>query len=193
MGNVFTTPTEQLAVAGISFGAFIIGIFVSIAFYFFLIHKTPPDEVLKRALSIAKSSAKSVDYLPAIVLFTITILFTGGISWITSNQLVNTDTNAKKWGIQNMIGVSWALFIIAAVLIPTSLSSANISPDSKYYLVAALFTLYFTTLIAEIVFLNKLMDLPNSVDHLNTNDTRNMQGGLLAGVVAYGIVGLLML
>jgi len=83
--------------------------------------------------------------------------------------------------------LAWALFIIAAILIPASLSSAKISADSKYYLMAAMFTFYFSTIVAIIIFFNKLHNLPTSLDQIDFAPTRNAQMGMLIGTVAYGI------
>ena len=180
--------SDQIAFATVSIVTFVIGAILSYVFFCHSSQSVSDVAASMKAAMAAKSTAP--DYMPAAVLCAITICFTGGIGYVIANQVYNDNAAASKAGIQNAVGLAWGLFIIAAVLIPASLSSGKVSPDSKFYLVATLFTFFFSTLIAIIVFFNKLHNLPTSVDQLDLTTTRNMQMGLFVGTVAYGIAGL---
>lgn len=136
---------------------------------------------------------ESTNFLPAIVLLCVSAAFAVGIAYVNEKQVLSDDTKTKRMGVQNIVGMAWGLFIIAAFLIPYSLQSASISLDSKYYLIAALFTFYFSTLVAEVIIINQVYNLPSDIKSIDLTRTYNLQGGLFICVVAYGVAGLLML
>jgi len=188
MGAGWSQP-QELTLGLTAFVAFIAGI---ILMYVLSFHSSSVRTIAEYSVSRLSKGAKigGPEYGPAIVLSIIALCFTGGIAYALKTQVYNDNLAASNTGIKTCIGLSWALFIFSVVLIPASLSSARISADSKFYLVATLLAFYFSTLVAIIVFFNKLNNLPNSVDQLDMTTTRNMQMGLLVGTVAYGIWGL---
>ena len=183
------SQAQNLTVGLTAVVAFVAGIIITYILFF---HSSTFSSMAAYSARTLSKGAKvgGPEYGPAILLAFITICFTGGIGYTLRNQVYSNDLAASNTGIKTCIGLSWALFILAATLIPASLSSAKISPDSKYYLMATLLAFYFSTLVAIIVFFNKLNNLPNSVDQLDMTTTRNVQMGLLVGTVAYGIWGL---
>jgi hypothetical protein len=186
------SQADTITIVSVSITTFVAGMILSYVLFF---HQETIIEIIgtKSQSSATTVYQDSADYMPSIVLSGLAICFTGGIGYVVANQVYSNDKAASKSGIQTAIGLAWALFVIAAVLIPTSLSSAKISADSKYYLLAAILTFFFSTIVAIIIFFNKLNNLPNSMDQIDFKSTQNLQMGLLAGTVAYGVAGITML
>lgn len=186
MGAALSQTSFNTTIAAVSTATFILGAALS---YIFNSNKDGISHRLTTSAQLHGINIKttSADYMPSIVLCLIAICFTGGIGYVMVNKINGKDSKEAKDGIRIAIGLAWALFIIAVILIPASLSSAKISADSKYYLMAALFTFYFSTIVAIIIFFNKLYNLPTSVDQIDFAPVRNAQMGLLIGTVAYGI------
>ena len=136
--------------------------------------------------TVQTSLARS-DFMPMYILFFITIALTCGILYVTKEQILDDDLEKKKQGVKNSIGISWALFVAAVVLISLGLRSALISIDSKYYFVASVLTFYFSTIVMEIVLMNRMNDIPDSLEKLDRSTTFNLQMGLAMLVVSYGI------
>ena len=188
MGAALSQTSFNTTIAAVSAATFILGAAIS---YLFTSNKDGNSHRLATAaISGINTRAVPVDYIPSIILCGVAICFTGGIGYIMVNHIKGKDSKEAKDGIRTAIGLAWALFVIAVILIPASLSSAKISADSKYYLMAALFTFYFSTIVAIIIFFNKLHTLPNSVDKIDFAPVRNAQMLLVVGVVAYGIASL---
>jgi hypothetical protein len=139
------------------------------------------------------SVSAGADFMPAIVLLVVTLCFTGGLAYVVNAQIYGKNKEQAKDGIKNAIGISWGLFIFAAVLIPFALEYARISADSKYYLIASLFTFYFSTIAAIIVFFDRLHSLPEQKDDLDMSTTYNTLVGLFALLVGYGAYGILIM
>ena len=180
----------NLTIASVALGAFFLGAVITYGAFF---QNKSGGEVLttfRRGISSATSGA---DYIPAIVLFIITICFTGGLAYIIDTQLYAEDIEKSNEGIKNAIGVSWGLFVFAAILIPFSISSARISVDSKYYLMASLFTFYFVTMAAILIFFDKLHTLPEQRDKLELNTTYHTLITMFVLLVGYGVSGVLLM
>lgn len=188
MGTTFS-QSETVVFVSVGICAFIAGMIIC---YLLFYHSSTLATVVNKAVKNNYNSARSgPDYSPAILLFAIGLCFTGGIAYVLQNQVFLDDKNKSIDGIKTAIGLSWALFFIAAILIPNAMSSAKISADSKYYLVASLFTFYFATIVAIILFFNKLHTLPTSLEEIDKTNTSNLQMGLIAATVAYGIAGIM--
>lgn len=180
----------DLTIASVALGAFFVGALLSYVMFF---RNKNSGEVLTMYRRSISSVSINIDYMPAIILFIVTICFTGGLGYIIKNQLYAEDKEKSKDGIKNALGVSWGLFIFAAVLIPFAISSAGISADSKYYLMASLFTFYFATLAAIIIFFDKLHTLPEQRDKLELNTTYHTLIAMFILLVGYGICGVLIM
>ena len=181
---------KDITILAVGFGAFFLGAGVS---YAFLFRNKSGGEVLttfRRGISSATSGA---DYMPAITLSIVTICFTGGLAYIINKQLLAKDEEVKNGGIKNALGVSWGLFVFAAVLIPFAISSARISVDSKYYLMASLFTFYFVTIAAILILFDKLHTLPEQREKLDLNTTYHTLIAMFVLLVGYGIGGVLLM
>jgi len=138
------------------------------------------------------SISNGADYVPATILVVITLCFTAGLGYIRATQLYG-DTESKNQGIKNAIGVSWGLFVFAAILIPFALSAARISADSKYYLMASLFTCYFATLAAILILFDKLYTLPKDRENIDFTTTNNTLMVMFVVLIGYAISGILLM
>jgi preprotein translocase subunit SecG len=170
--------------------AFFVGVILCYLVFF---SRSTGAEVLSTFKTGRASIDASADFMPAIVLLVVTICFTGGLAYIVDKQIYSNDKEKSKEGIKNAIGVSWGLFVFAAVLIPFALDYARISADSKYYLMASLFTFYFATLAAIIIFFDRLHTLPEKKDELDLSTTYNTLLGLFVLLVGYGAYGVLIM
>lgn len=168
--------------------AFFVG---AIVCYAFLFSQRTGAQILSTLKTGRASVDASADYIPAIILIIVTLCFAGGLGYIVQNQLYDDDKEKSKKGIINAIGVSWGLFVLAAVLIPFALHYARISADSKYYLIASLFTFYFATIAAIIIFFDRLHTLPEKKEDLDLSMTYNTLLGLFVLLVGYGAYGVL--
>lgn len=146
-------------------------------------------DILGRSLSYTtvQTSLGRHDFMPMYVLFFITIVITCAILYVTKSYILDDDLDKKKQGVKISIGISWVLFVASVVLISAGLRSALISIDSKYYFVASILTFYFSTIVMEIVLMNRMNDIPASLDKLDRSTTFNLQMGLAMLVVTYGI------
>jgi hypothetical protein len=108
-----------------------------------------------------------------------------------------------KAGIRTAVGLAWGLFVLTAIVAPIAVRYAKIPITSYYYLIATALVFYFTCTVVIVIFHNKLSNVDptsktlSNVDPtsktFNMTDTHNIQNGLIAGVIAYGIGALLML
>lgn len=192
------TPDEEKTQAlAVSLAAIFFFIFGMIICYILLWRKYNVTDNVSMVATFktgARTVKEGADYLPSVGLFIITIMFTAGLAFIVKDQIYANDKEKSRAGIQNAIGVSWGLFVCAAVLIPYSLSSARISLDSKYYLISSILILYFATLAAIFILFNKISMLEGiRMDEMDLTKTHNLQLGLVAALVAYSGVVLLMM
>jgi hypothetical protein len=180
--------------ASVGIVAFLLGAAVSYIFSFrkklFSIHSEGElESAFRRGFSSIDNGA---DYIPAIILIVVTLCFTAGLGYIRAVQLYG-DEESKNRGIKNAIGVSWGMFVFAAILIPFAISSAKISADSKYYLIASLFTFYFATLAAILILFDKLYTLPEDREKIDFTTTNNTLMGMFVILVGYAISGVLLM
>jgi hypothetical protein len=182
--------SANLAITITALIAFFIG---AIVCYLVLFSRLTGAQFISTLKTGRASVDASADYMPSILLFVVTICFTAGLAYIVENQLYDDNKEKSESGIINAIGVSWGLFIFAAVLTPFALDYARISADSKYYLMASMFTFYFATLAAIIVFFDRLHTLPETKEELDLSTTYNTLLGLfvlLVGYAAYGVLNM---
>lgn len=183
--------SANLTIAITALVAFIGG---AIVCYMILFARFTDGAQLIASLKAGRASVDaSADYMPAIILFIVTICFTGGLAYIVNKQIYGLNKEDAEKGIINAIGVSWGLFVFAAVLIPFALDYARISADSKYYLMASLFTFYFATVAAIIIFFDRLHSLPEKKEDLDLSTTYNTLLGLFVLLVGYGAYGVLLM
>jgi magnesium-transporting ATPase (P-type) len=181
--------------AAVGIVAFLLGAAVSYAFSFRgkLFGPMSEGDLTTAFRRSSSSITNGTDYAPVIILAVITLCFTGGLAYIIKNQLYADDKEKSKSGIKNAIGVSWGLFVFAAILIPFALNSAKISADSKYYLMASLFTFYFSTLAAILIFFDKLYTLPENREDIDFSITNNTLLVMFVALVGYAISGVLLM
>jgi len=185
MGGFGDLPpqTQNIVYATSLVGVFILGFGLA-----FGLTSSKIPYVAQRFSSNIESTVNSASFLPAILMLLITAAFAGGVGYVINKQILSDNTSTKNGGIVNSIGLSWGLVVIALFLIPISLQTALITPDSKFYLVASMLTFYFSTVVAEIVFINKLNNLPDVVDVVSTH---NLQTAMSVILVLYGIFAFL--
>jgi len=181
-------------IASVGIVAFLLGAVLSYIFsfrgkLFGAMSEGELNSAFRRSFSPISNGA---DYVPAIILIVVTLCFTGGLAYIRAVQLQG-DKESKNRGIKNAIGVSWGLLVFAAILIPFAISSARISADSKYYLMASLFTFYFAALAAILILFDKLYTLPEDREKIDFTTTNNTLIGMFVVLVGYAISGVLLM
>jgi hypothetical protein len=174
-------------VIGTAFGAFILGIIITL-----VISgggggsgRTDVQAVYNTAFS-----SSSPSYMPANLMLFIAIGFTLGITYVMRNYVYIDDKDKSKAGVRILIGLCLGFFLISALLIPYAIYSARITIDSKYYLLASIITFYIAVLTAIIILYDKMTTIEDA-QKLNLTTTHNIQTGLVIGLIAYGIFGIL--
>ena len=128
--------------------------------------------------------------MPANLMLFIAIGFTLAISYVMNKYVYIDDKNKSKTGVRILIGLCLGFFLISALLIPYAIYSARITIDSKYYLLASIITFYIAVLTAIIILYDKMTTIEDA-QKLNLTTTHNIQTGLVIGLIAYGIFGIL--
>lgn len=178
-------------IIGTAFGAFILGVIITL-----VISKGGgggggggAGGDVQAVYNIAFAN-NTPSYMPANIMLFIAIGFTLGITYVIRNYVYIDDKNKSKTGVRIVIGLCLGFFLISAVLIPYAIYSARISIDSKYYLLASMITFYISLLTAIIILYDKVTTIENA-KKLNLTTTHNIQTGLIIGLIAYGIFGIL--
>lgn len=135
----------------------------------------------------------TVQYGPTIFLLAVAFCFLVGVSYVLENQVKDKDRSQAKAGIRTAVGLAWGLFVLTAIVAPIAVRYAKIPITSYYYLIATALVFYFTCIAVIIIFHNRLSNVDPTSKTFNMTDTHNIQNGLIAGVIAYGIGALLML
>lgn len=173
-----------------------VGLGIGIALTYYLMGKNPRAArfMKERGLAFIESGPqKTVQYGPTFLLLAIAFCFLVGIVYVVEKQVKDKSKEDAKVGIQTAVGLAWGLFAITAILVPFALHYAQVPLDSYYYFFAAAFVFYFTCIVVIIVFHNKLSSVDPTSETFDVTDTHNVQNGLIAGLIAYGIGAFLML
>ena len=184
----------NLSVTLVGIVLFIVGIVFGIGGPYLFKRMNPSNPIKERAATFIQSGPqKTAQYGPTIVLFTIAFCFLVGILYVLENRVRNKSKEDAKRGIQTAVGLAWGLFVLTAILVPFAVHYAHIPLGSYYYFFATAFVFYFTCVVVIIIFHNKLRNVDPTNETLDMTDTHNIQNGLIAGLVAYGIGAFLML
>lgn len=173
-----------------------VGLGIGIALTYFLMGKsTRAARFMKERAEFFVESGpqRTTQIAPTIILLVVAFCFLVAIVYVVENQVKGKSKKDAKVGIQTAVGLAWGLFAITAILVPFALHYAHIPLGSYYYFFATAFVFYFTCVVVIIVFNNKLSNVDPTSETFDVTDTHNVQNGLIAGLIAYGIGAFLML
>jgi len=147
-----------------------------------------------RLSTFEESGAQTTSqYGPIFFLLAVAFCFLVAVSYVLENQVKDKNRSQAKAGIRTAVGLAWGLFVLTAIVAPIAVRYAKIPITSYYYLIATALVFYFTCTVVIVIFHNKLSNVDPTSKTFNMTDTHNIQNGLIAGVIAYGIGALLML
>lgn len=136
---------------------------------------------------------RTTQFAPTIILLVVAFCFLVGIIYVVDKQVKDKSKKDAKVGIQTAVGLAWGLFVLTAILIPFAIHYAHVPLDSYYYFFATAFVFYFTCVVVIIIYNSKLSNVDPTSETFDVTDTHNVQNGLIAGLIAYGIGACLML
>lgn len=187
------------SITAISLGVLFLGIGLGVAVPYLLKRAKEKHPKATKFIKVAEEAfvesgpQRTVQYAPVIILLAVAFCFLVGIIYVVDNQVKDKSKLDAKIGIQTAVGLAWGLFVITAILTPIALHYANISLGSYYYIMATALVFYFTCIVVIITYHNKLSNVDPTSKSYDVTDTHNVQNGLIAGLIAYGIGALLML
>ena len=126
-----------------------------------------------------------------ILLFAVVFAFTVGIGYVVNKQVNTDDTGKQRAGIKASIGQIWALIILSMALIGVIIKNYNITGDSRFYYFATFLTLFFCTLMLEVVYINKMdeiSDPASKIDVSKTSTFMTVLSFLTAGYAMWAII-----
>jgi len=184
-----STNKTNAIIIGTAFGAFVLGVIITLVMSKGGGGGGGSGTDIQRVYNIALAN-NTPSYMPANVVLFIAICFTVAITYVMNHYVYIDDRVKSKTGVRIVIGLCLGFFLISALLIPYAIHSARISIDSKYYLLASIITFYIAVLTAIIILYDKVTTIENA-EKLNLTTTHNIQTGLIIGLIAYGIFGIL--
>jgi hypothetical protein len=189
----------NMSVASIALPLFIVGVGIGLGAPYLLKLSKEKHPKATKIIKVAEEAfvesgpQRTAQYAPVIILLAVAFCFLVGIIYVVDRQVKDKSKMDAKVGIQTAVGLAWGLFVITAILTPIALHYANISLGSYYYIMATALVFYFTCIVVIITYYNKLSNVDPTSKSYDVTDTHNVQNGLIAGLIAYGIGALLML